>query len=484
MNYKMIGRINALILYIAAIFMLPALLISLFCRESRAAGAFGVSMLVTAAAASLLMLLCGKAQKRFYAREGLVCVGLCWIVISLFGALPLYLSGEFPAYIDALFEITSGFTTTGASVCLNVEELSRGVLYWRSFSHWLGGMGVLVFVLAIIPINGKTDGFSVHLLRAESPGPDTSKLVPRMRQTAAISYLIYIVLTVLDVVVLCIGGMPFFDALCTAFGTAGTGGFGTRADSIASFNPFIQNTCTVFMLLFGVNFTCYFLALRRQFKAVLFDEELRFYLGEFALATILFSVLIYRTYPTLGEAIRHSAFTTSSIMTTTGFVTADFDKWPTLAKAALLLLMLGGACAGSTGGGIKARRSLILIKSLRRNVHQYLHPNRVQSIRVNGKPLDETVVRNTNIFFTAYILIIAASFLVISADRFSLTTSFASVMACINNIGPGLEVCGPIGNYAAFSVVSKVVLILDMLIGRLEIFPILVLFSRSTWKRL
>ena len=410
-----------------------------------------------------------------------MCVGLSWMVLSLLGCLPFWFSREIPSFMDAFFESVSGFTTTGASILSNVEGLSKGLLYWRSFSHWLGGMGVLVFLLAISPGGGNDKGFTMHLLRAESPGPEVGKLVPKMRQTALILYLIYIGLTVLNILFLLFGGMSVLDAVCTAFGTAGTGGFGTKNDSIASYSPYIQNVCTVFMLLFGVNFSCYYLLLLGHIRSVFKDNELRLYLGIAAVTTLLIVLDIRSLYGSLEETVRHAAFQVSSIMTTTGFATTDFDLWPDFSKALLLMLMVVGACAGSTGGGLKCARVLLIFKSLRRNIRQVMNPRKVQVVRNNGRTVDERILSNTNAYLSAYVIIIIASFLLVSLDRVSVGTNLSAVLACFNNIGPGLEAVGPTCNYGAFSNFSKLVLILDMLAGRLEIFPILALFSRGTW---
>ena len=482
MNFKIMGRFNALILTIEAAFMVPALLVCLLYRETRPAFAFLLSILLALAAAGIQMLLSKGARASFYAREGLVCVGLGWLTLSIFGSFPFFLSGEIPHFIDALFEIVSGFTTTGASILPDVERLSRGLLYWRSFSHWLGGMGVLVFLLAIVPSSGGNTGFTMHILRAESPGPNVGKLVPRMKQTAMILYVLYIFLTILNIVFLLLGQMPLFDAICTAFGTAGTGGFGIRNDSIAGYSPYLQNVCTVFMLLFGVNFSCYYLILLRRFRSLLQDEELRLYAATVVFSTALIAWNLRGFYATVGETVRHAAFQVASIITTTGFATADFDRWPSFSKAILLCLMVIGACAGSTGGGLKCARALLLFKGLRRNIHQVLRPQKIQVIRVNEQPIEERVLSNANAYLSAYVIIIVLSFIVVSLDGFSTMTNFSAVLSCFNNIGPGLEAVGPTGNYGGYSILSKIVLILDMLAGRLEIFPILVLFSRSTWK--
>ena len=487
MNYKMTGKFISQIIAIEAVFMIPAMLISAFRGETAAMLGFVYTVGITLALAGILFLLCRSASVRFSARDGLVCVGLGWIALSLLGCLPFLFSGEIPRFMDAFFEIVSGFTTTGASVVADVESMSKGLQYWRSFSHWLGGMGVLVFLLAVTPSEDSEKGFTMHLLRAESPGPDVGKLVPKMRKTAMILYLIYIVMTVINVVFLLFGNMDFFEALCTAFGTAGTGGFGIRNDSMASYSPYIQNVTTVFMLLFGVNFSCFYLVLLGQIKSVFKDEELRLYLGLFIACSIAIAANIYfamrQVYPTAREALRHAAFQVSSIMTTTGFATTDFDLWPGISKALLLLLMVVGACAGSTGGGIKCARVLLLFKSLRRNIRQLLDPRKVQVIRVGNKTVDERVVSNTNAYLAAYVIILILSFLLLSMDTFDLETNLSAVLACFNNIGPGLAAVGPTCNYGGYNDFSKLVLSIAMLSGRLEIFPILILLSRNSWRR-
>ena len=483
MNFRMIGRFLAQIIAVEAVFLIPALGISLFSGESAAACALAISLGIMAAIAGLLWLLCHKAGKLFGAREGMVCVSLSWLVLSLLGSLPFWLSGEISRFIDAFFEIVSGFTTTGASILSDVESLSKGLLYWRSFSHWLGGMGVLVFLLAIAPSDSQGKGFTMHLLRAESPGPDVGKLVPRMKKTAVILYAIYIVMTVANILFLLFGGMDVFDAVCTAMGTAGTGGFGIKNDSIASYSPYIQNVTTVFMFLFGINFSCFYLLLLGNFKSVLKDEELHLYVG-LALGTILLIALNTRElYVSLSETVRHAAFQVSSIMTTTGFATTDFDTWPMFSKGLLMLLMVVGACAGSTGGGLKCARALLLLKSLGRNIRRVISPNKVQVVRTGNRVVSESVLDNANAYLAAYIVIVVTSFLILTLDNFSIGTNLSAVLACFNNIGPGLEAVGPTCNYSAFSDLSKLVLIFDMLAGRLEIFPMLILFSRNTWHR-
>ena len=482
MNYKMMGRFTAQMLLIEGIFLIPALLISLFLGESAAAYGFAVTLGLIALVGGPMYFFCRDAKSAFYATDGMVCVAISWLVLSLVGAIPFYISEAIPSYIDALFETVSGFTTTGASILPEVEHMAKGLIYWRSFTHWVGGMGVLVFLLAVAPSKGNEQGFTMHLLRAESPGPSVGKLVPKMRKTAAILYFLYIILTVLDFLFLVVGGMPVFDAVCTAFGTAGTGGFGIKNDSIASYSPYLQNVTTVFMLLFGVNFSCYYLLTLGQIKSVLKDEELRLYvlivLGSIGL--IVWNLGDF--YPTLEETVRHAAFQVGSIITTTGFATTDFDLWPSFSKTILLCLMVIGACAGSTGGGLKVARVLLLFKSLKRNIAQTLHPRKVQVIRNNGSVVSERIVANTNAYLCAYVVLMFGSFVLISLDGYSVGTNFSAVLSCLNNIGPGLELVGPTCNFSIFSAFSKLVLILDMLLGRLEIFPILVLFSLQTWK--
>ena len=481
MNYRMIGRIIGLILGLEALFLLLPLAICLADGDEPAVLGFTLSVLISAGVYLLLRWLCRNAETGFRAKEGLVCVSLAWMAMSFLGCLPFFLSGAIPNLVDALFETVSGFTTTGASILPAVEGLPRGLLFWRSFTHWVGGMGVLVFLLAIIPISGAGGGFTMHLLRAESPGPNVGKLVPRIRQTAKLLYLIYVVLTVLDLIFLLLGGMPLFDALCTAFATAGTGGFSVRNASMAAYSPYLQNVTTVFMLLFGVNFSCYYLLLMRQIRNVFRDEELRLYLGLVAAAILLITWDLRGLYATVGETVRQAAFQVSSIISTTGFATTDFDLWPSFSKAILMILMITGACAGSTAGGLKLARALLLFKTLRRNARQVLHPSRVQVVRNNGQAVPEKVLEHANAYFAAYIIIIIVSFLLISLDEFSLTTNFTAVLACFNNVGPGLDGVGPTCSYAAYSTFSKLVLTVDMLAGRLEIFPILALFSRGSW---
>ena len=482
MNYKMMGRFLAQILSIEGVLMLPALGISLYCGDYGAIRGFALTIALIVVLSPALFLICRGAPGIFRAREGLVCVGISWIILSAVGCLPFYLSREIPSLVDAFFEMVSGFTTTGASILSDVEALSKGILYWRSFSHWVGGMGVLVFLLAFT--GGKGQGFTMHLLRAESPGPDVGKLVPKMRSTAVILYVLYVVLTLLNVIFLLLGGMSLFESICHAFGTAGTGGFGIKADSFASYSPYLQNVTTIFMILFGINFSCYYLLLLRQFRSVFSDEELRSYiliiLGSIAVITL--NLFLCGYYPTLEETIRHAAFQVGSIITTTGYATTDFDLWPSFSKTILLCLMVVGASAGSTGGGLKVARLLLLVKGLRRNIRRMLNPRKVEVVRNNGNVVSEQILDNTNAYLAAYVMILFIVFAIISLDGFSVGTNFSAVLCTFNNIGPGLEAVGPTCNFGAFSNLSKLVLSWAMLAGRLEIFPILVLFSKDTWK--
>ena len=481
MNYKMMGRFIGQILMVEAVFMLPAAVISLCYGEYATMWSFLQTALVACLVSVLLHIFCKGAPSAFYAKEGLVCVGLSWIVLSLFGCLPFWLSREIPNFVDAFFEIVSGFTTTGSSIVANVEGLTHGALYWRSFSNWLGGMGVLVFLLAFTSGQGK--GFTMHLLRAESPGPNVGKLVPKMRSTAVILYILYIVLTIINFVFLILGKMPVFEAVCSAMSTAGTGGFGIKNDSFASFSPYIQNVTTVFMLLFAVNFSCYYLLLLGQFKAVFKDEEIRVFLCIIFGSILLITLDIRHLYGTLEESIRHAAFQVGTFVSSTGFASTDFDLWPSFSKGIIMCLMVVGACAGSTGGGLKIARLMLIFKSLRRNIRQALNPKKVQVVRNNRAVVDEKILDNTNAYLAAYVLILFISFALISLDGFSVTTNFTAVLSCFNNMGPGFEAVGPTCNFAGFSAFSKLILCLDMLLGRLEIFPILVLISRDTWKR-
>ena len=483
MNYKMMCRFLSLICLAEAVFMLPALAISIYDSQTKAVWGFAITIFIATALYVTFKILSRNNSNRLTAREGFVFTATSWILMSLIGSLPFVISREIPRFIDALFEIVSGFTTTGASILSDVEALSRGMLYWRSFSHWVGGMGVLVFLLALSPGGKKNEGFTMHLFRAESPGPEVGKLVPKLRQTAIYLYCTYMALSILNFVFLMLGDMNWFEALCTMFGTAGTGGFGVKGDSLGSYSPYIQNVTTVFMLLFGVNFSCYYLIILRQFRSVIKDEELRLYFCIVGASILLITCNIAEMYDTVGEGLRHAAFQVASIISTTGYSTVDFDLWPTFSKGILTLLMITGACAGSTCGGMKCARVLLLFKGLRRNIRQMVHPNRVEVVRVNGRAVDEKVMSGVNGYLSAYVMILFVSFAIICFDGFSIGTNFTAVLSCFNNIGPGFEAVGPMMNFGNFSVLSKLVLIFDMLAGRLEIFPILLFFSAGSWKK-
>ena len=483
MNVKMLSRIIGLTVLLTAAFMAVPLLLALVDGEPNNVAAYGVTMGLMAVFGLALFLFSRNGDRTFYAQEGFAATGLSWVVMSLFGALPFCIGGEIPHYIDALFEIISGFTTTGASILSDVEALSRCNIYWRSFSHWLGGMGMLVFLLAVVPEARKSAGSGMYLMRAESPGPSVGKLTPHLRQTAMILYGMYFLLTLLCVGFLLLGGMPVFDSFCIAFGTAGTGGFSIRNSGMADYSAYLQSVVTIFMFLFGVNFSLYFLLLIRQFKSVFKNEELRLYAGIAAGSILLITVNITGMYGSVREALHHAAFQVSSIMTTTGYASVDFEQWPAFSKAVLFALMFVGACAGSTAGGLKVSRVLLLLKSIRRTVRKALHPRRVQSVRMDGHVIDEETSNNVNAYLAVYCVILLLSFVVISVDGYSIGTNISAVAACFNNVGPGFELVGATGNYGQYSDFSKLVLSADMLLGRLEIFPLLVLFSPDTWSR-
>ena len=480
MNFAILSFIIGFILQFEALFLLLPWIVGMIYGEYHVA----LIYLVTAAVCFILgKLLSFKHTGRFkelYVREGFTAVALGWFVMSVFGAIPFVLTGEIPFYIDALFETISGFTTTGSSILSDVEALSYASLFWRSFTHWIGGMGVFVFIMAILPMMG---GSTMNLMRAESPGPSVSKLVPRVRDTAKILYGIYLAITILGVIALCLCGMPLFDSLCTTFGSVGTGGFGIKNSSIGGYSPLIQNAVTVLMILSGVNYTIYFCLLSKQFKEAFSIEEVRWYFVIILVSALTIAWNVRPLYATLGETLRHSFFQVGTIITTTGFATTDFNMWPQLSKTILLLLMMIGACAGSTGGGIKVSRFLILGKTLVKELKTALHPQVVAPARMDGKLLNHETIRTTNVFIAAYIFIFAASFFLISLNGFDMVTNFTAVAATLNNIGPGLEMAGPMQNFGCFADPAKLVLIFDMLAGRLEIFPMLVLFMPDTWRR-
>lgn len=479
MNRRMVlSMVGKVVLFEAAL-MLPALITSIIYKES-CVTAIAASMGVCLAVGALLTVVFKPSSNVIFAKEGFVIVALCWIALSALGALPFYLSREIPSYIDAFFETASGFTTTGASILTDVEAMSRGLLFWRSFTHWVGGMGVLVFVMAVV--NSLSDR-SIHILRAESPGPVVGKLVPKMKQTTRILYIIYIVLTVINIIFLLIGGMPLFESIVHAVGTAGTGGFGTKADSFGSYSPYLQWVTTIFMFIFGVNFNIYYLMLMRKFKTILKSTELKFYLGVIAVSIFVVWINVRPLFGTAGEALRHTAFQVATVMSTTGYATTDFNLWPSFAKTVLLLLMLMGACAGSTAGGLKCARVVILIKKIRREIKKLLHPRSVSTMRYEGKSMENQIVSSTSSYLVVYIIILCVCFVVVSLDGFDMETNLSATVACFNNIGPAFGAAGPASNYAAFSPISKIALSFAMLFGRLEIYPMLIALSPSTWSK-
>ena len=477
MNYPMLRYLFGMILLIEAAFLALPLGVAVIYGEST-----GIYFLYTMAAAGLLGFLLTRfkpARRDMYAREGFVFTALAWVVISLIGAAPFTLSGQIPSYLDAVFETVSGFTTTGASILTNVEALDNGMLFWRSFTHWLGGMGILVFMLSLVNMGGQAN----HLLRAESPGPTVSKMVPNMRKSAAILYGIYIVMTAVEVVLLLLGGMPLFDSLCTAFGTAGTGGLSTRALSIGYYNSaYIDIVVGVFMILFGANFSLYYLILLGNIRTALRNEELRWFLGIIAFAVLTIAFDIRNLYGGVGHALRYSFFQVTSIISTTGFATADFNLWPEYSKFLLVLLMFVGGCAGSTAGGLKVSRVMLLFKSCTIEVKKMLRPRCVENVRLDGKPVDGQTVYNALTYFTFYIIIMLIAGLIVSLDGLDFTTNFTAALSCLSNVGPGLSLVGPTGSFAIFSPLSKIVLMICMLLGRLEIFPLLLLFVPFTWR--
>ena len=482
MNIKFVGHILSYLLCIEAILLTPSLAIAVYDGDGTSTAFIGSISLCAIAGAAMYRLTKDYQSQRYYAQEGMITVALAWIVLSVFGALPFWISGQVPSYIDAFFETVSGFTTTGASVLPSVEDLSRSLLFWRSFTHWLGGMGILVFMMAIVPL-GRDAGYSLHILRAESPGPSVSKLTPRMGGTARMLYLMYFILSILCLVFYLLGGMPLFEAVCHTFGTAGTGGFGVLNDSFMSYSPYLQWVTTIFMALFGVNFTVYFFLILKEYATALLDDELHLYFGIMIVTSLLITFDIRPMYDTFSESFRHAAFQVSTVMTTTGYATTDFDLWPEFSKMLLILVMIVGACAGSTGGGLKIARVLLLLKTLRRNVLKSIRPRSVQAVLINKRPMDEEVIENTNAYLSAYCITILACVILVSIEGYPFETNVTAVLACFNNIGPGLQMVGPTCNFGFFDPFSKLVLSMAMLLGRLEIFPILAIFSKRAWNR-
>lgn len=478
MNYSIVLYILGCVLKFESAFLVLPALVGLIYREHAS-----VSYLAVAVLCLILGVLLTHKKPRstnLYTREGFVAVALSWIIMSIFGAIPFVLTGDIPFYVDALFETISGFTTTGSSILTDVESISKASLFWRSFSHWIGGMGVFVFIMAILPMMG---GSTMNLMKAESPGPSVSKLVPHVKDTAKILYGIYIAITICEATILRALGMPLFDSLTTTFGTVGTGGFGIRNDSIAGYSPAIQITITVFMILSGINYTAYFYILTGKIKELFKIEEVRWYLAIIFGSVAVITWNVRSLYPTFSETLRHAFFQVGSIITTTGYATTDFDLWPALSKTLLVTLMFIGACAGSTSGGIKVSRILILLKTIRKELSLIIHPRQVKKIRMDGHPVDHETLRSANVFLVVYFVLLLTSMLLISVNEFDFSTNFTSVVTVLNNIGPGLNLVGPTQNFSIFSPFSKFVLMFDMLAGRLELFPMMILLMPSTWKR-
>lgn len=478
MNYRIILNTLGWVLNIEA----AAMLLPLIC-----AAIYGEECIITFALCIVICFIFGftltlksPKKKSMYSREGFISVALSWIVLSIFGALPFFLSGYIPNFIDALFETVSGFTTTGASILSDVEALPKSLIFWRSFTHWIGGMGVLVFLVALLPLSG---GSNLHLIKAESPGPSVSKLVPKVRSTAKILYQMYLVMTIIEIVLLLFGGLSLFEALTLSFGTAGTGGFAIVNSGCADYTPYVQNVITIFMILFGIDFSLYYLLLLGKVRDVIRSDEVKAYLGIITAAIVIITLNCRDLFASVWDALRHAAFQVGSIITTTGYATTDFNLWPELSKSILVLLMFIGACAGSTGGGIKVSRIIILCKTIFKELTSVIHPNSTRKITMNGRPVEHNVVRGINVYMAAYLAIFAASVLIISIDNFDFTTNFTAIAATLNNIGPGLSGVGPMSNFSAYSGLSKLVMVADMLIGRLEIFPMLVLFFPAAWRK-
>ena len=462
MNFAILSFIIGFILQFEALFLLLPWIVGMIYGEYHVALIYLATAVVCFILGKLLSFRHTGRFKELYVREGFTAVALGWFVMSVFGAIPFVLTGEIPFYIDALFETISGFTTTGSSILSDVEALSYASLFWRSFTHWIGGMGVFVFIMAILPMMG---GSTMNLMRAK------------------ILYGLYMAITVLGVIMLCLCGMPLFDSLCTTFGSVGTGGFGVKNSSIGGYSPLIQNAVTILMILSGVNYTVYFCLLSRQFKEAFSIEEVRWYFLIIFASALTIAWNIRPLYATLGETLRHSFFQVGTIITTTGFATTDFNMWPQLSKTILLLLMMIGACAGSTGGGIKVSRVLILFKAIRKELSMMIHPRMVKKIKMDGHNLSHETLRSTNVYMTAYFIVLFVSLLIVCLDEYDLSTNFTAVLATLNNIGPGLELVGPTQNFALFSPLSKCVLMFDMLAGRLELFPMLVILLPSCWKK-
>ncbi len=478
MNRSIIRYILGQVLKFESAFLLLPCIVALIYHERQ--GIYYVITIAIGLVIGVLMTFVKPKNMVFYLKEGCVATALSWIVMSLLGCLPFWFSGEIPSFTDALFETISGFTTTGASVLSNVEALSHCNLFWRSFTHWIGGMGVLVFMLAIIPMSG---GSNINLMRAESPGPSVGKLVPKIRYSARILYYIYIGLTLAEIIFLLAGRMPLFDSLCTALGTAGTGGFGIKADSFASYSVYLQWVVTIFMILFGVNFNAYYFLIFGEVKKAAAMEEVKAYFTIIGIAILGIVICIWNTTSGFFDALTKASFQVASLITSTGFATVDYNAWSSTAKTILVFLMTIGACAGSTGGGIKVSRFISVFKTVKKELDSYIHPKSVKKIKMDGKPIEHDVVRSINVYFITFILLFAVSLFLVSFEGHDLTTNFTAVLATINNIGPGLNMVGPAENFGFFKPFTKYVLMFDMLAGRLELFPLLILLHPALWKQ-
>lgn len=480
MNYKMTAYVLGKMLGVEALVLCIPAAVSLIYGETSDMAAFGI----TSAVLCVFFLLFGRKKPengRIYGKDGLVIVAAAWILWSVFGALPFYLSREIPSYVDALFETVSGFTTTGSTILTDIEALSYGMNFWRCLTHWIGGMGVLVFVMVVTSLDDKS---SMHLMRAEVPGPEADKLVPKARETAKLLYAMYLALTVAEIIFLLAGGMNLYDSIIHSFSTAGTGGFANHNSSVAYYDSaYIDGVITVFMILFGINFNMYFLLLIKDVKSVWKNEEVRAYLGIIVAATLVITCNVLSIYKESLKAFRYSIFQVASIITTTGFATADFNLWPELSKCILLLIMVIGACAGSTGGGVKVSRFLILWKSILKQVKGMLHPKSVNVVKVNGKKISNETLQGVYAYFSAYVFVFGISVLLVALDNFDFATTISGVLTTLSNVGPGISRVGPIENFQSFSVLSKIVFSMDMLIGRLEIFPFLMICSPSFWRK-
>ncbi len=480
MKKKLIFGTVGKFMVIEAILMLLSSLVSLIYKENICTNSFIISALITGGAGGLLCLLKPKSSE-LYAKDGFIIIGLVWLLWSIAGALPFYISGEIPRYLDAFFETVSGFTTTGATILTDIEAISRGLLFWRSFTHWIGGMGVLIFAMAIVSVSDKN---SLHLMRAEVPGPAVSKLVPRGTRNAKILYGLYITLCVIEFILLVLGGMPVFDSIIHTFSTAGTGGFSCKNASIAAYNsPYIEWVITVFMFLFSLNFNLYYFMIIKRFSAIWKNSEWKVFSLIVLSAAALLSLNIIDTYQSISDTIRHATFITVSTISTTGFGIVDYNAWSSFAKLVIIALMGIGACVGSTGGGLKVSRLMILAKKASKTIKQVIRPNSVSNIKLDGKPVEDSIVRSTSGFFIIYMAILCISVLIVGIDALNTEETFTSVFTCLNNVGPGLGVVGPVGNFSSLSDLSKIVLSFDMLLGRLEIFPVLLLFIPSLWRR-